>query len=193
MRKSGWMLVALGGFLATVAASPALARDETKIKLDDLPKKVMAAAKKAFPEGKLVGATKETDDDDKDELLYVVAMTVDDRSVEVAIDADGEIEAVEREIDAADLPRAVTRAAAQRFPNGKVVKVAEVSDADDDVVYELDINDGTKKVSVVMSPNGKILDVDDDDDDDDKKKEDDKKKDKDKKDKDGKKKGKDAA
>ena len=175
MRRLEWMASALALTLTLVAGSTAAAFDEKKIKVEDLPKAVMAAAKKAFPGAQMVGAVKETDDDDKDEVLYVVEMKIDGKAVEVAIDADGMVEAIEKEIDADDLPKAVTRAAAKRFPNGKIAKVEEVTDSDDDVVYELDIMNNGKKVEIVMAPNGKILDIDEDGDDDKDKKKDDKK------------------
>ena len=180
---AGLTLAALTWFHGATAAA-----DEQKIMVDDLPKPVTAAARKAFPEAKLVGAVREKEDDD---VLYVVELTLDGKAVELAVDPDGTIEAVEREIDVDDLPKAVTRAAAKRFPNGKIAKVEEVSDSDDDVVYELDITDNGKKVEVVMSPNGKILDIDEEGDDKDDKSKDDDKKEKQDKDKDGKKKDKD--
>lgn len=183
MRTSGWVAVLFLGFCAGAVTSPAQAWEEKKIELDALPGKVKAAAKRAFPEAKLVGAVKEVDDDDKDEILYILELSADGKTIEVAVDDDGDIEAVEKEIDAADLPKAVTRAAAQRFPNGKIAKVEEVSDADDAVVYELEIKDGGKRIEVVMSPNGKILDIEDDDDDNDKPKDEKKKDKKEKKDK----------
>lgn len=165
MTKCRWTTV-LAACPMILLAPSAFAADEQKLKVEDLPKPVAAAATKAFPEAKLVGAAKETDDDAKDEILYVVKLKLDGRAIELAVDPDGTIEAVEKEIDVDDLPRAVTRAVATRFLNGKISKVEEVSDRDDDVVYELDIVDNGKKFEVVMSPNGKILDIDEDGDDD---------------------------
>ena len=40
----------------------------------------------------------------------------------------------------------------------------EASASDDDVVYELDITNNGKKIEVVMSPNGKIFEIDNDED-----------------------------
>jgi len=185
MRDKTWLTSA--STLALVAASTlsaASAFDEQKIKVEDLPKVVVGAAKKAFPEAKVVGAAKEVEDG---ETMYEVMLTLDGKSIDLGIDDDGDIEAVEREIDVEDLPKAVIRAAAKNFPTGKIVKVEEVSDEDDVVVYELAIKIGDKKpIEIVMSPNGKVLEPDDDDDDKAKKKDkDDDKKDKqaDKKDK----------
>ena len=170
------VLVACG--VVAGASTMAVGRDESKVKPEDLPKKVMAAAKKMFPDAKMVGAVKETDDDKKDEVLYVVEYKIDGKAIELAIDADGDIEAIEKEIDADDLPKAVTRAFAKQYPNGKISKVEEVTDSDDTVVYELDIVNNGKKSEVIMAPNGKVLDTQDPGDDD-TQKDKDKKKDKD--------------
>ena len=187
-----------------VSASGATSNaDEQRMKPADLPKAVKATVKKLYPDAKIVGASKETDEKEK-ETMYEVEMMVDGKSVDLAIDDEGELEETEKEINAADLPKAVTRAAAKRFPNAKITKVEEVTDEDDKVVYELALIHDGEKMEVVIAPNGKILAMEeekddekgDKDDDDKKKDKDDKKKDRDdddnkKKDKDGKKKDKD--
>ena len=154
MRIARWIMpAAVLGLLGS--ATMALA-DEKKIPIDDLPKAVLKAAKKAFPEAKIVGASKETEDG---ETIYEVEMKLDGKSIDLAIDDEGEIEEIEKEIEVEDLPRAVIKAARKKFPEGKIAKVEEVSDEDDHVVYELTIE--TKKdksVEVVFSPNGKIKD-----------------------------------
>jgi uncharacterized protein (DUF39 family) len=170
MRTARWiMLAAMLGLFGS--ASTALA-DEKKIKIEDLPKAVSKAAKKAFPEAKIVGASKETEDG---ETMYEVEMKLDGKSIDLAIEEDGEIEEIEKEIEVEDLPRAVINAARKKFPNGKIEKVEEVSDEDDNVVYELsiEIKEG-ETVEVVFSPNGKIKHSEEDEDDEKK----DKKKDK---------------
>ena len=161
MRVSRWFLPAallgLSGLSAT--AAPA---DEKKISVEDLPSAVLKAAKKAYPEAKIVGAARETEDG---ETIYEVEMKLDGKSIDLDIDDQGEIEAVEKEIEVEDLPKAVIKAAAKNFPKGKIEKVAEVTDEDDVVVYELTIAAKGKSTEVVMSPNGKVLEGDDEDED----------------------------
>ena len=188
MLRSEWLVLTLT--LAVLAQGGTSRADEEKTKFEDLPKAVKATVKKLYPDAKIVGASKETDDDE-DETIYEVELKVDGKSVELAIDDDGEVEAIEKEIDVDDLPKAVIRAAVQRFPNGKITKVEEVTDEEEKVVYELAVTNDGEKIEAVMSPNGKILAIEEEDDDEEKG---DKKKDKDdddKKDKDGKKKDKD--
>ncbi len=161
MRVSRWFLPAallgLSGLSAT--AAPA---DEKKISVEDLPSAVLKAAKKAYPEAKIVGAARETEDG---ETIYEVEMKLDGKSIDLDIDDQGEIEAVEKEIEVEDLPKAVIKAAAKKFPKGKIEKVEEVTDEDDVVVYELTIAAKGKSTEVVMSPNGKVLEGDDEDED----------------------------
>ncbi len=142
---------------------PAALADEKKIDVDDLPKAVLKAAKKAYPEAKIVGASKETEEG---ETIYEVEMKLDGKSIDLEIDDEGEIESVEKEIEVGDLPKAVIKAAAKKFPKGKIEKVEEVTDEDDVVVYELAIAAKGETIEVVMSPNGKILKGEDEDDED---------------------------
>ncbi len=165
MRSARWIIATvLFGMLG--AATVALA-DEKKIEISALPKAVVKAAKKAFPEAQIVGAAKETEDG---ETIYEVEMKLDGKSIDLAIDDEGEIEEIEKEIEVEDLPRAVIKAARKKFPEGKIAKVEEVSDEDDHVVYELAIETkkGGKTIEVIMSPNGKILKDDAEEEDDEK-------------------------
>ena len=166
-----WMSAA--ALLGLLGLSGPAFGDEKKVAVEDLPKAVLKAAKAKFPEAKIRGASKEVEGG---ETMYEVELSVDGKNVDLLIEPDGEIEAVEEEIDADDLPKAVVKAAKAKFPKGKIAKVEEITTEDDKVVYELAISvKGDEIVEVVMAPNGKILDdgdekdKDKDDDDDEKK------------------------
>jgi uncharacterized membrane protein YkoI len=175
MRIARWIMPA--ACLGLLGAATATLADEKKIEISELPKAVVKAAKKAFPEAQIVGAAKETEDG---ETIYEVMMKLDGKSIDLAIDDEGEIEEIEKEIEVEDLPRAVIKAVRKKFPGSEIEKVEEVSDEDDKVVYELAIETkGGKTIEVVMSPNGKFLDDEDEEDEDDEKGEKAKKKDKD--------------
>ena len=127
---------------------------EKTITFKDLPKAVLKAAQGAFPEAKIVGAAKEVDGG---ETTFEVEMEQEGKSIDLAVDDEGEIEEVEREIEVEDLPRAVIKAAKAKFPGSKIVSVEEVSDEDDVVVYELAFEvEAGKTMEVVFSPNGKV-------------------------------------
>jgi uncharacterized membrane protein YkoI len=139
-------------------AEPTFA-DEAPIAIDDLPKAVLKAAKAQFPGAKIRGASKEVEDG---ETMYEVEMTVDGKNVDLLIEPNGEIEAIEKEIEIEDLPRAVLKAARARFPKGKIEKAEEITSEDDKVVYELSIvTKGEETVELVIVPNGKILENED--------------------------------
>lgn len=151
MSLARWMVpLALLGMLADARAA------EKKIKIEDLPKAVARAAKKAFPEARVVAAAREKNDEG--ETVFEVELKLDGKSVDLTIDEEGEIEAIEKEIEPEDLPRAVLKAVKTKFPRAKITRVEEVTDEDDKVVYELAFSpEGKKSFEVVMAPNGKIV------------------------------------
>jgi hypothetical protein len=164
MKPSRWILsIACVGLFTTLTSAFA---DEKKIPIEDLPKAVLRAAQKAFPEAQLVGASKETEDG---ETIYEVEMKLGGKSIDLEIDDEGEIEAVEKEIEADELPKAVTRTLSKLFPKAKIAKVEEVSDENDMVVYELTLAvEGKSPQEILFSPNGKILEDEDDEENDEK-------------------------
>lgn len=154
--------VALGavvslGLIGFVSAARA---DEEKIPLKDVPKAVRNAAKKLFPDAKIRGVSKEVEDG---ETFYEVEMTVDGKSVDVLFEPDGEVEAIEKEIEVEDLPRAVISAARKAFPKARIEKVEEVTEEHDKVIYEITFKEtGKGAFEVVIAPNGKIIEDEDD-------------------------------
>ncbi len=157
MRNSRW--IALATLALLVAGSdPAKADGDEKVKFADLPEVVRKTIKAKYPEAKIGGASKETEDG---ETTYEVELTIDGQAIDIVLDSDGDIEGVEREIPAEDLPRAVLVAAKTKFPDAKIGKVEEIT-ADDVVVYELTFRIKGKDTEIVMSPNGKILEDGDD-------------------------------
>lgn len=91
-------------------------------------------------------------------------MTVDGKSVDVLFEPDGEVEAIEKEIEVEDLPRAVLKVARKKFRDARIEKVEEVTEEDDKVVYEITFKEkGEEAFEVVIAPNGKIIEDDEDD------------------------------
>ena len=159
MRTHRW--IALATLVITIAGSDLSRADgDEKVKFAELPKVVQKTIKDKYPEATIRGASKGKEDG---ETLYEVELTIEGKAVDVVLDDDGEVEAIEREIPAEDLPRAVLNAARAKFPATKIDKVEEITADDDVVVYELTVTVGGKATEVVMSPNGKILEDDDDD------------------------------
>jgi uncharacterized membrane protein YkoI len=96
---------------------------EEKIKPEQLPKAVADAVKARFPEGKITDAAKEEDDG---KVVYDVELKMNGRKYESDILADGTILEVEKEVDAKDLPAAVTKAVEAQYPKSTIKEVMEV-------------------------------------------------------------------
>ena len=91
-------------------------------------------------------------------------MTVDGKSVDVLFEPDGEVEAIEKEIEVKDLPRAVLEVARKKFRDARIEKVEEVTEEDDKVVYEITFKaKGRRRSRSSIAPNGKIIEDDEDD------------------------------
>ena len=89
--------------------------DEEKVPLDKVPKPVLEAAKKRFPKAEVVGVSKETE---KDKTVYEVELKENGKTIDVTLTPEGVITTIEKQIDAKDLPKAVTVAAGEEVPEG---------------------------------------------------------------------------
>ncbi len=167
MRIGRWFTpLTLIGLLG--AAAPTLAVEEDGEKEGvKLPKAVRKTVKAKFPEAKIRGTSKEKNEEG--ETVYEVEMVIKKKTVDVIINAEGEIEEIEKQIDLSDLPSAVTAAISKAYPKAKIEKAEELTGEDDKVLYEIVLlGKGKKTMEIIVVPNGKILDSVKDDDDDDK-------------------------
>jgi uncharacterized membrane protein YkoI len=148
---AGLAAVAALGWLA-VAVTRA---DEEKIDLDKVPKPVLDAVKAKFPDAKLTGASKETEDG---KVIYEVAFTYKDHKYEVECLADGTFVAIDRQIDEKELPKEVAKALEEKYPKAKYDLIEEVTKKDKIEYYEVELTTADKKkVEVLVDPSGKIL------------------------------------
>jgi hypothetical protein len=132
-----------------VVVIPARA-DEEKVPVDKLPTAVKKALKRKFPKAEIEKATKEVEDGN---TVYEVELEIKDRSVDVSLKADGTILEVERELPADELPKAVRKKLAARYPKAKIEKAEEVTKGEDGPVrYEIAIT-----TEVVLTAEGKIV------------------------------------
>jgi hypothetical protein len=128
--------------------------DEEKVPLEKVPKEVMDAVKKKFPDAKIVGAEKEVEGG---KTYFEVAIKNKEQNIEVILTPEGKITAVEAEISAKDLPKDVTAALDKKYPKAVIKKVEEIT-KDDKVSYEVMLATADKKtLEVTFDPKGKIL------------------------------------
>src|SRR5207237_2545868 len=97
--------------------------DEEKVPIDKLPKTVVDAVKKRFPEAEIVSASKEVEDG---KTLYELALKQKDAKMDVTLTAEGEIQEIEKEIASKDLPKAVADGLDAKYPKATIKKAEEI-------------------------------------------------------------------
>ncbi len=133
----------------SVLIVPARADEET-IPIKKLPEAVLKAIKKKFPRAEIEKASKEVEDG---KTTYEVELEIEDRSVNVAMKADGTILEIEKEIPLDEAPKAVKKKLAAKYPGAKIGKIEEVTKGEDGPVhYEVAISH-----EVVLTAKGKIV------------------------------------
>jgi hypothetical protein len=147
--------------LFAVAAVGLVARaqaDEEKIDLSKLPKGVVEVCKKRFPNAKIEGAAQEKEDG---KTVYEVTLKENGKNIDVTFSSDGVMALIEKEVDAKDVPKAVTEAVESKYPKAtwkmieEVIKVANGKEALD--YYEFHGTTADKKgIELEVAPDGKI-------------------------------------
>jgi uncharacterized membrane protein YkoI len=145
------------GLLAGLALV-VLAQDE-KVEADKLPQKVKDALKARFPGATITTASKATENG---EVIYDIEMTKNGRKHEMDCKEDGTLVDVENQIEAKDLPAAVTNAVKAKYPNSTIKEVMEVLVVKDKKEtrdhFEVIIDTADKKeVELAVALDGKII------------------------------------
>ncbi len=148
---------ATGLFLLLTALSTA-SRAQDRLTFDKLPKPVQAAVKAKYPTAEILGASKEVEGD---KTSYEVYMKHKGKGLDVTFSSAGEIEIVEQEIDAKDLPKKVRAAVDTKYPKVSFTKVEEISKTTGGklVVDEYEIlftTSDRRTVEMTVAPDGKV-------------------------------------
>jgi uncharacterized membrane protein YkoI len=156
-RFSGCLAVA--GLLSLLELASGARAQEVEIKLDEVPRAVIDAAKDKFPGAEHRGAARETEDG---KTVYEIAMTHEGHKMDVTFEADGKLVLVETEIAESEVPEDVLKAAKDKYPGAKidlvesVKKGPEVKKAVD--YYEFHLTTADKKsAEIEVDATGKIL------------------------------------
>jgi hypothetical protein len=136
--------------------SPAAADEgkETKLKLSEVPKKVLRAVKKKFPGAKLLGAEKEIENK---KTIYEINLKYKGHKYDVTFTPGGKLIEIEKTIAVKDLPEAVTEALNKKYPKATFKKAEEVTKGKKVVFEVVLVTQDKKSFEVVVSPEGKIL------------------------------------
>jgi uncharacterized membrane protein YkoI len=137
----------------------AILADEEKIPLDKVPKSVMDAVKKRFPNAEITGAEKETEDG---KTSFEIAIKDGGSKIDVEVTGEGVITEFEKEMKASDLPKAVTEAIEGKYAKSTlktVEQVMKVKDGEEKLeFYEVIVETAdNKKFEVCVSAEGKIV------------------------------------
>jgi hypothetical protein len=157
MRMTRAWLAAVGGVVAT-SLFLSVRADEEKVPLDRLPRAVAAAVKKRFAGAEMVAASKEVEDG---KTLYEVGLKDKGRKTDVTVSADGQIQEIEAEMAAKDLPKEVADALDSKYPKATLKKAESITKVKDGreklESYEVVlVTAAGKTFEVVLSPDGKI-------------------------------------
>jgi hypothetical protein len=126
---------------------------EEPIEPEKLPKPVLKAIKRKFPEAKLLGAARQTEED---LISYEILIKHKGHEMYVRCEPDGKIVEVDREISEKELPKPVTEAVKKKYPKFSITTVGEVTE-DDNVSYDILLKHGKKSIRVIFDPKGKLL------------------------------------
>jgi len=158
MRKARWVgSVFVLALLAFGMIANGAEREDKEGEHTKLPKAITKSLKAKFPHAEIRGVSKEKNS--KDKTIYEVELTVLTK-VDVEFHEDGELEVIERQIGAFELPDAVRKSAAKIFPAGRIHKAESVVEDEGELKYELVIElSGNHALEVLMAANGQILKI----------------------------------
>jgi uncharacterized cupredoxin-like copper-binding protein len=157
MRALMWCL-AVAAVMSFFGLSACVRADEEKVALDKLPKAVVEAVKKRFPKAEMQSAEKETEDG---KTVYEVAIKDKELTIEVTLTEEGTIIEIEKQIEAKDLPKAVSEALEKKYPKATyktIEEVIKVKDGKENLEYYevLLVTADKKKLEVSVTAEGKI-------------------------------------
>jgi hypothetical protein len=112
------------GLVVLAAAVRADDKKDKETSLDKAPKAVKAAVEGRFPGAKVTSVEKETEDG---KVVYDIELTHEGRKYEMDIKEDGTILEIEKQVDAKDLPEAVTKALDAKYPKATIKEIMEVN------------------------------------------------------------------
>jgi uncharacterized membrane protein YkoI len=128
----------------------AVAGDEEKTSLDQIPAAAREALVKAAGDATITGVEREKK---HGTVFYEGAWKVNGREKEAKVTADGLLVEIEEEVDAKNVPSSVQAVAAKEFPAGAKVEYEKKTM----VVYEVEAKVDGQEKELIVSPVGKIL------------------------------------
>jgi hypothetical protein len=136
-----------------LSLAPLALAQETKVKMKDLPAAVQKAVQEQTRTAKLRGLSKEVENG---KTLYEAETTVNGKSRDILIDADGKVVEVEEATTLSAIPEPARKAFQQEAGAGKILTVETVTKGSV-VSYEAVIQKGGKKAEIKVRGDGSII------------------------------------
>ncbi|MGZ9255481.1 MAG: PepSY-like domain-containing protein [Candidatus Binatia bacterium] len=128
---------------------------EKELNKNQLPKAVIAAFEKAYPNAKELEFEEETF---AGKTAYEVEYKENGMEYEFLYSADGTLLQKEEEINGETLPEPVVKAIKKAYPKAEIKEVEQVMKPDSTVTgYEVDIKEDGKKIELELDVSGNIL------------------------------------
>jgi uncharacterized membrane protein YkoI len=156
MKNQYLMTAAFGALLAFGQANAG----EDDLSKDQVPKAVISAFEKAYPNAEDVKFEKETFEG---KAAYEVEYKEKDSEYDLLYSADGTLLQKEEEITSQSLPEPVTQAINKMYPKAEIKEAEKLIKPDGTLAgYEVEIKTAGKKVELELDANGKILKTEND-------------------------------
>lgn len=152
MKTQLWITTVLATFLVTFGQANA---DEKEVSKHQVPKTILEAFEKAYPNAKEVEFEKEMIEG---KAAYEVEYKENGREYEILYDSDGVILQREETIDVKTLPEAIVQAISKAYPKATIKEAEKVMKPDGTITgYEVEIKTEGKELELELDTYGKIL------------------------------------
>ncbi len=126
---------------------------EQQINRKGVPAAVLAAFENAYPNAKIKGYSKETDNG---QLVYEIESVEGTTTRDVTYTADATLVSIEETLDTSDLPPGVKAALDKKFPGGKIRKAEKVTKGAV-VAYEFKVKHNGRSTEIAFDAEGNEL------------------------------------
>ena len=152
MKTQFWITTILITFLIALGQVHA---SEKEVSKHQVPKAVLEAFEKAYPNAKEVEFEQEMIEG---KAVYEVEYKENGREYEILYDSNGTVLQIEETLDVKALPAPIIQAITKAYPQATIEDAERVMKPDGTVtVYEVEIKTEGKKLELELDANGKIL------------------------------------
>lgn len=141
------------GLASLLLTLPSIAQ-EKKVQKSDLPAAVQKTVDEQSKDATVRGFSTEMENG---KMNYEAQLTVNGKTRDISMDANGVITEIEDQVDFASLPDAVQTGLKKKAGAGKILKIEALTKKDKLVAYEAVVETAGKKHEIQVGPDGKPL------------------------------------